>query len=210
MNIYNVVEILKSEGYNKKLMVDEGELKEKMSYPEDEYYKIKKNKDKWCFCCIRNERKKEIKILGEYNTEEEACLYFLLNRLEAYYLDKYILLAKRKNNLTASKDVLNEKDLELALNKIGIGESYISYINKKYNSIYIFEDGDGWHTEYIDNLGNEYLKTIGQTKTRTISIAFIQIYSLYLIDKVISDCIEKGYLQKTLSVEYILYFLGSK
>ncbi|URZ02572.1 hypothetical protein CLAUR_025840 [Clostridium felsineum] len=30
MNIYNVVEILKSEGYNKKLIVDEGELKEKI------------------------------------------------------------------------------------------------------------------------------------------------------------------------------------
>jgi hypothetical protein len=202
MNIYDVVKILKDENYNKELIVTEGELKEKMSYPEDDYCKIKKDNGSWFFYHINNERRKEIKLLGEYSNEEEACLHFLLNRLESYYLDKYILSAKR--------DVLNEKDLELALNKIGIDKSYISYTSKKYNSICIFEDSDGWHTKYIDSYGNEYLKTIGQTKSRCISIAFMQIYSLYLIDKLINNCIKKGYLEKTLSVDYILYFLGSK
>ncbi|AAK78117.1 hypothetical protein BJV85_000021 [Clostridium acetobutylicum] len=163
MNIYDVVKILKDEDYNKELIVTKDELKEKMSYPEDDYYKIEKGNGKWFFYHINNERRKEIKLLGEYNNEEEACLHFLLNRLESYYLDKYILSAKR--------DVSNEEDLELALNKIGIDKSYISYTSKKYNSICIFQDSHGWHTEYIDGSGNEYLKTIGQTKSRCIPIA---------------------------------------
>lgn len=210
MNIYDVVKILKDENYNKELIATDHELKEKMSYPEDDYYKIEKCSNKWFFYHINNEKRKEIKLLGEYGDEQEACLHFLLNRLESHYLDKYILSAKRENDFTAKRDILNEKDLELALNKIGIDKSYISYTNKKYNSICIFEDSDGWHTKYIDSCGNEYLKTIGQTKSRCISIAFVQIYSLYLIDKLVSNCIKKGYLEKTLSVDYILYFLGSK
>lgn len=210
MNINEVVRILADENYSKDLIINKDELKEKMAYPEDDYYQIKKDKDKWKFYHINNEKGKDVKLLGEYDSEEEACLYFLLNRLDSYYLDKYILPAKRENNFNAKKDVLNEKDLELALSKIGIDQSYVSYTKKQKNSIYIFEESDGWHTKYIDSDGGEYLKTIAQKKSRCISIAFVQIYSIYLLDKLINNCIRKGYLKKAISTNYIIYFLGSK
>ena len=210
MKIAQVVEILKYEGYSKELVYDHSELREIMTYQEDDYYLIRKEDEMWCFYHVTNERKKEFKLLGQYNTEENAAIRFLLNRLDSLYLDKYILLAKRQNKFVEKRNILDIADLESAMKNVGVLEEYISYKNKKNNSIYIYQEDDGWHTAYIDRNGEVLLKTIASTKAMSISIAFTRSYYIYLLDKLMDKCIKDGKIEKHLDTDDILYYLGSK
>ncbi|MBE6049516.1 MAG: hypothetical protein E7214_02360 [Clostridium sp.] len=132
MNFYDVEKILRSECYNKEIVVTEDGLQENMSYPGDDYYNIKKLNDKYFFYQTSNERQKEIKLLGEYESEEEACLYFLLNRLDSYYLNKYIIPEENTSGLIANMDILNEQYLEEVLYNLGIDKLIKKCIMKGY------------------------------------------------------------------------------
>jgi hypothetical protein len=210
MKMEQVVRILKDEGYTKELSYDSNELKEVMTYQEDDYYLIKKEAKTWCFYHVTNERKKECKLLGEYNTEEKAMVHFLLNRLDSLYLDKYILLAKKECKFYERINILDIVYLKSAIKNVGIPEYYISYKSKTNNSIYIYEEDDGWHTEYVARDGNLFLKTIAETKARCISIAFTRSYYIYLLDKLMEKYIKNGVMDKKFGIDDILYYLGSK
>lgn len=209
MNIKQAAELLTDEGIN--IICSEDGIR-KETVQEEGYIELRRE-DVWVLNKVQCERRSipEYHCLGKFNTEEQGAKFFVLNQLNSIYLYKYIAPVKDSKEFFSRINNMDIIFLEETMKKCGIPLTYVSYLDKKSNSIYIHEKVNGWHTSFVNkDLQICATSVVPTSKEKCIARAFNHIYRLFLLDELIKRNLNKGISKDTFNDIEIMYYLGYK
>ncbi|MBU3134562.1 hypothetical protein KPL40_19320 [Clostridium gasigenes] len=211
MNIQQVEKILNDEG--KKVCYEKGKIKEEV-FPYENYYELEELVNCWQFNLVLIEKRNnaEYECLANFSSENQAARFFLLQQLSLIFSSKASSFIDENEQYLFKDDLIELANIKDTMIKNRVPLTYLSYRNKQENSILIKEQQVGcWYTSYIDANGDiNYTSKIPIEKEECLESAFIDIYSLFLLDKLAQKNIKNGILDRKFNSNEIAYFLGYK
>lgn len=150
MNINDWKNILHKE--NIEILIQDGVIKEVVGQDQDAYG-IEKVDNTYNYIYISHERKTypEKKILKTFKDEKLAFNFFVFSLLSNMYLDKYNDITKKYGSRILSMEKMKFDDIVTILRENGYESKYICIgKNLKKNSMFLYEEHDGWYTSYLD------------------------------------------------------------
>jgi hypothetical protein len=195
MNICIAAKIMNKVG--KQVTIEFDKLVE-VNPPYENYHYLRKVGGEWEFRLMLVERQEVpyVKVIKLFKTEEKVAMYFLMNRLSAFYFDKRIRPFMMKHEgFDIGGPEFNERNFHEAIHLIGIPPTLFSLNGTivKTNRI-IVEEEDG---TFIVKVRGEDGKTISSTlpvsKKRALFFAFKKLFLFHLFNKEVKDLlIEHG------------------
>lgn len=166
------------------------------NFPLENHYAIRVNENNyWEICFVQLERRNspEYKQIKEFDSKDEALVYFFLDRLRDYFIINEV-----RKNIDFKTRNWSQELLSLKLEDCNIPQDYLSYENsiKKY-SLKCFEVDGNWFNAFIDGQ-KKILVTSPPLENKDIAFVstFKRISLLYLFLKYIEKDIVKQNLSR--------------
>ncbi|MGM0852572.1 MAG: hypothetical protein ACQEWI_08170 [Bacillota bacterium] len=195
MNIITVAKIMNKAG--KQITIEPDKLVE-INPPYENYHYLKEVGEDWEFGLMLVERQEvpNEKVIKLFKSEEDAAMYFLMNRLSAFYFAKRIrpfMMEHEEFDIGGPK--FNERKFHEAIYLIGIPPTLISLNDTivKTNRIIVEAEDDRFIVKYRGGNGKTISSTLPVSKKRALFFAFKKLFLLYLFNEEVNELlIEHG------------------
>jgi hypothetical protein len=195
MNISIAAKIMNKAGEQIKI---EPEKLVEINPPYENYHYLKKVGEEWEFGLLLVERQEvpSEKVIKLFKSEEEAAMYFLMNRLSAFYFDKRIRPFMMKHEgFDIGGPEFNERKFHEAIYLVGIPPTLISFNEtiSKANRIIVEAEDEKFIVKYRGEDGKTISSTLPVSKKRALFFAFKKLFLFHLFNKEVKDLlIEHG------------------
>ena len=163
-------------------------------------YHLMRRGSKWVYEEIDYERNRDLKMI-EFSTEEEGIKYFLMNRLQSYYLHKY------KSICSVGETITSFADFEEKMKKLGIGEGHYSFSAKKPQSFLGMMEDSMVTISYINKHNKISFSSSPLAFDSGSKRLFTYVYLLYLLKNLESLLMNEQVLVQPFIDEYIETFI---
>jgi hypothetical protein len=195
MNISIAAKIMNKVG--KQITIEPDKLVE-INPPYENYHYLKKVREEWEFGLLLVERQEipNEKVIKLFKSEKEAAVYFLMNRLSAFYFAKRIrpfMMEHEEFDIGGLE--FNERKFHEAIYLIGIPPTLFSLNDTilKTNRIIVDAEDDKFIVKYRGEDGKTISSTLPISKKRALFFAFKKLFLIYIFNKEVKDLlIEHG------------------
>ena len=163
-------------------------------------YHLMRTGSKWVYEEINYEGNRDPDRI-EFSTEEEGIKYFLLNRLQSYYLHKY------KSICSVGETITSFADFEEKMKKLGVGEGTYSFSAKKPQSFLGMMEDSLVRISYINRHNKISFSTSPLAFDSGIKRLFTYVYLLHLLKNLESLLMNEQVLVQPFIDEYIETFI---
>lgn len=195
MNISIAAKIMNKAG--KQITIEPDKLVE-INPPYENYHYLKKVREEWEFGLLLVERQEvpNEKVIKLFKSEEEAAMYFLMNRLSAFYFAKRIRpFMMEHEEFDIGGPEFNERKFHEAIYLIGISPTLFSLNDTilKTNRIIVDAEDDKFIVKYRGEDGKTISSTLPISKKRALFFAFKKLFLIYIFNKEVKNLlIEHG------------------
>ncbi|MGM0751801.1 MAG: hypothetical protein ACQET6_07685 [Bacillota bacterium] len=191
MNISIAAKIMNKAG--KQITIEPDKLVE-INPPYENYHYLKKVREEWEFGLLLVERQEipNEKVIKLFKSEKEAAVYFLMNRLSAFYFAKRIRpFMMKQEGFDIGGPEFNERKFHEAIYLVGIPPTLFSLNETISKANRIIVEVEGEDEKFIVKYRGEDGKTISSTlpvsKKRALFFAFKKLFLFHLFNKEIKD-----------------------
>lgn len=174
-------------------------LKEVSLFNGNSYHLMKRG-SKWVYEEIDYESNRGLEIL-EFSTEGEGIKYFLLDRLQSYYLHKY------KSICSVGETITSFADFEEKMKKLGVGEDNYSFSAQKPRSFLCVMEDSVLRIRYINKHNKIRFSSSPLAFDNGSKLLFTYVYLLYLLKNLESLLMNEQILVQPFVDEYIETFI---
>ncbi|MFB6498289.1 hypothetical protein [Bacillus haynesii] len=211
MNINQALKILNKLG--KSTTLEDSCIKENVA-PYENFYKLKKDKDKWVYGLFMVERQNNpyLEITKEFDNEVEGAKHFFLDRLSSFYfLEKFQLFVMEHEELDIGGPTFDQSKLFQAMSILGIPASLFALGQSQVKNRAIMleiEDEASSIVSFVNNKGNVIQSTVAIQNQRALFIAFKKVYLLYQFENEVKNLLEAEGIANNFSEGDINTFLS--